>query len=157
VTINRVWSAIGFIEHLYTQLVTTSNYNSRTSWRTLKITVTAAHIVFHAFTSRFLVTDPNNVLCLRSYRLANISQLTHCSNWLTPRLAAISHKPSTLLFTDWLTEAQSQSHFSTDSQSVCLSWCRAPSGSDQINWSSEIVPLITSRQGPHRKHSSSLL
>jgi hypothetical protein len=28
---------------------------------------------------------------------------------------------------------QSQSHFTTDSQSVCLSWCRAPSGAhDQI-------------------------
>jgi hypothetical protein len=26
------------------------------------------------------------------------------------------------------TLSQSQSHFMTDSQSVCLSWCRAPSG-----------------------------
>jgi hypothetical protein len=33
------------------------------------------------FASRFLVTDPNNVLCLRPYRLANIPQLTHCFNW----------------------------------------------------------------------------
>jgi hypothetical protein len=63
---------IGFIEHLYTQLVTTSKYNSLTGLHTLKITVTAAHIKSSVFTSRFLVTDPNNFLCLRPYRLANI-------------------------------------------------------------------------------------
>jgi hypothetical protein len=34
------WFVTGFIDHLYTQLVTTSNYNSLT----LKITVTAAYI-----------------------------------------------------------------------------------------------------------------
>jgi hypothetical protein len=35
------------------------------------------------------------------------------------------------LFPPWTN--QSQSHFATDSQSVCLSWCRAPSGAhDQI-------------------------
>jgi hypothetical protein len=32
------------------------------------------------FTSRFLTTDPNSVLCLRPYRLANVSQLTKF-NW----------------------------------------------------------------------------
>jgi hypothetical protein len=31
------------------------------------------------------------------YWTATISQLTHYSNWLIPRLAAISHQPSTLL------------------------------------------------------------
>jgi hypothetical protein len=31
-------------------------------------------------TRRCLVTDPNNVHCSRSYRLATVSQLTHCSN-----------------------------------------------------------------------------
>jgi hypothetical protein len=31
------------------------------------------------FTKRFLVTDPNNVLCVRPYWLANVSQLTKLS------------------------------------------------------------------------------
>jgi hypothetical protein len=35
---------IGFIEHLYAQLVTTDNYNSLTGLHTLNITVSAAHI-----------------------------------------------------------------------------------------------------------------
>jgi hypothetical protein len=42
---------------------------------TLKITVTAAHIVFFVFASSFLVTDPNNILCQRPYRLPNTPQL----------------------------------------------------------------------------------
>jgi hypothetical protein len=72
-----------FIEHLYTQLVTISIYNSLTGLHTLKITVTAAHTKSSVFTSRFLVTDPDSVLCLGPCRLPNIPQLT-------PRLAAIS-------------------------------------------------------------------
>jgi hypothetical protein len=32
-----------FIDHLYTQIVTTRNFNSRTSLHTIKITLTAAH------------------------------------------------------------------------------------------------------------------
>jgi hypothetical protein len=35
--------------------------------------------VFCVFTSHFLVTDPNKVLSLRRYGLANIPHLTHCS------------------------------------------------------------------------------
>jgi hypothetical protein len=31
-------------------------------------------------TSYFLVTDPNNILCLHPYWLANVPQLTHCFN-----------------------------------------------------------------------------
>jgi hypothetical protein len=46
----------GFIEHLYTILVTTSNHYRRKGLRTLKITVTAATMVY-ALTTRFLVTD----------------------------------------------------------------------------------------------------
>jgi hypothetical protein len=65
-----------FIDHLYPHLITTSKYNSLTGLHTLKITVTAAHKVSYVFTSRFLVTDPNNVLCLRSCRVANVSPLT---------------------------------------------------------------------------------
>jgi hypothetical protein len=36
---------LDFFNHLYTQLVTTSNYNRLTGLPTLKITVTAAHIM----------------------------------------------------------------------------------------------------------------
>jgi hypothetical protein len=40
--------------------------------------------------------------------------------------------PVTLSYRELLC-SQSQSHFTTDSQSVCLSWCRAPCGAhDQI-------------------------
>jgi hypothetical protein len=63
---------VGFIDHLYTQLVTTSNYNNLTGLYTLQMTVTTAHKIFYAFISRFLVTDPDSVLCLRPCRLTNI-------------------------------------------------------------------------------------
>jgi hypothetical protein len=72
---------IGFIDHL--QIVSKSNYNAIAGLRSLKITVTAAHTVFFVSTSCFLSTDPNNVLCLRPYRLTNIPQLAHCPNWLS--------------------------------------------------------------------------
>jgi hypothetical protein len=52
---------IGFTD---TQLVTTSNYNSLTDLHTLKISVKCSiYKAFYVFTSRFLVMDPNNVLC----------------------------------------------------------------------------------------------
>jgi hypothetical protein len=38
------------------------------------------HKVLSGFTSRFLVMVPNKVLFLRSYRMANIPHLTHCTN-----------------------------------------------------------------------------
>jgi hypothetical protein len=58
-----LYTVTPFIEHVFTQLVSTSNYNSLAGLHNLKITVTAAHKIFHVFTSRFLVTDPNNFLC----------------------------------------------------------------------------------------------
>jgi hypothetical protein len=65
-----------FIDHLYKQLITEIEYNSLTGLHTLKITVTVAHRKpFCVFSSRFLVTDPNDVLCLRPYQPANLSQL----------------------------------------------------------------------------------
>jgi hypothetical protein len=76
VTVDGFALIIGFIEHLYTQPVTTGNYNSLTVLHTVKITVTAAHMKSSVFASRFLVMDPNNVLSLRPYRLPNIPQLT---------------------------------------------------------------------------------
>jgi hypothetical protein len=65
---------IGFTDHV--QMVTTSNYNALANWCTRLLTT--AHNKYSKFviTSRFLVTDPNNVLCLSPYRLANIPQLT---------------------------------------------------------------------------------
>jgi hypothetical protein len=100
VTIDRFW----IDDLIYWPLVhitwTTSNYNSLTGLHTLKITVTAAHIKSSVFTSHLLVMDLDSVLCLCPYHLANILQLTHFSNLVPPRLAAISHQPSTLLFTD---------------------------------------------------------
>jgi hypothetical protein len=50
----------GFIEHLYTQLVTTSTYTAITSLHTLQITKAQAKSSQSAFTSCFLVTDLNN-------------------------------------------------------------------------------------------------
>jgi hypothetical protein len=63
------------------------------------------------------------------FSLANIPQLhkvsshallqfSQCFNWPTPRLAAISHQPPSLLFTDWLSTdcnsiSKSRSHFTT--------------------------------------------
>jgi hypothetical protein len=44
VTIDGFGLVSVFIERLYTQLVTTSNFNSLTSLHTIEITVTAAHI-----------------------------------------------------------------------------------------------------------------
>jgi hypothetical protein len=38
---------IEFIEHLHTQLITTSNYNNLTCLQILNITATAAHIKFY--------------------------------------------------------------------------------------------------------------
>jgi hypothetical protein len=82
---------IGFIDYL--QIVTISNYKAIANLHTLQITRTHAKSSPSVFTTRFLVTDPNSVLCLRRYWLANVSQLTSM-------VAAISHQPPTLL-TDW--------------------------------------------------------
>jgi hypothetical protein len=57
-----------FIDHLYTQSVTTSNYDSFTGLQVLKYNT---HKIFCTFTSRFLVMDSNNVLCLFPYHMTN--------------------------------------------------------------------------------------
>jgi hypothetical protein len=51
--------------HTHTHYITHSKYHCYYS----------THKVFTVFTSRFLVTDFNTVLCLRPYRLAHIPQL----------------------------------------------------------------------------------
>jgi hypothetical protein len=50
----------GFIEHLYTQLITTSNYNTITDLHTLQITTVHVSLSFTVFPSRCLVTALNN-------------------------------------------------------------------------------------------------
>jgi hypothetical protein len=67
---------IGFIEHIYTQLVTTSNYKAVANSCTRLLTTVYAKSSQFVFTSRFLVTDPNNVLCLRPCLLFSILQQT---------------------------------------------------------------------------------
>jgi hypothetical protein len=76
--------------------------------------------------SRFLVRDPNNVLCLRPYRSANVPQLSHCFSCLTRRQMTISHQPPPLLFTN-CSQSQSQSYFATGGlPPVSSSWRQAP-------------------------------
>jgi hypothetical protein len=75
----------GFTDHL--QIVTIVLSLNYTLCKSLEHKLSLLSLIF---TSRFLVMDPNSVLCLCHNWLANVSQLT-------PRLAAISHQPSTLL------------------------------------------------------------
>jgi hypothetical protein len=116
-----VWTGFGlvirFIDHLQIVTVCYDIVNLHT------LQISRAHIKSSqsTFTRRFLVTDPNNVLCLHLYWLANVSELT-------PRLATISKQPPSPL-NDWT----------------------------HLHCRSQLVPLITSRHGPHRKHRSSLL
>jgi hypothetical protein len=100
--------------------LTTSNYSAIANQHTLRITRAHAKFSRSAFTSRFLVTDLNNFLCSCPHCPANISQLT-------PRLAATSHQPPTLLIDrTQLTAAESESYVTTDGQSASLSWNKAP-------------------------------
>jgi hypothetical protein len=87
---------IGFIDHL--QILTKCNYKAFANSCTCPLTTRTKSSQF-SFTYRFLVTDPDNVLCLRPYWLANVPRSSHCSNYLTRRLAAISYQPPTLLTT----------------------------------------------------------
>jgi hypothetical protein len=66
---------IGFIDHL--QIVTTSNYKALTNSHTLLFTTAHAKPSQFVFVSCFLVMDPNSVLSLCPYLLANVSQLTN--------------------------------------------------------------------------------
>jgi hypothetical protein len=66
-----------FTDHLYTQLVTTSNYSVVANLHTFQTIRAHAKSSQSVLTSRFLVTDPNSVLCLLPYRLTIIPQLTN--------------------------------------------------------------------------------
>jgi hypothetical protein len=65
---------IGFIERI--QVVTSSNFGAMANSHIQQFTTARTKSSQFVFTSRFLVVDPNNVLCLRLYTLANVSQLT---------------------------------------------------------------------------------
>jgi hypothetical protein len=65
---------IGFIEHF--QMVITSDYNTLANSCTRLLTRAHAKPSQFVFTNRFLITDPNNVLCLLPYWLANSLHLT---------------------------------------------------------------------------------
>jgi hypothetical protein len=67
---------IGFIAHLY--IVNTSNYNAFANSHILQFT-TVQTKTSQFITTRFLVTDPNNIFGLRPYRLVNISELSKLS------------------------------------------------------------------------------
>jgi hypothetical protein len=85
---------IGFIERL--KIVTnTSNYNVRTYSCTL-LAITE-HAKSSVFTSPYLVTDPNNVLCLRHYRLATVLKLANSNVDSQLMTATPFFRPSWLL------------------------------------------------------------
>jgi hypothetical protein len=109
---------IGFIDHL--QIVIISNYNAFANSYVRLLTTTHTRSSQFVFTTRFLVTDPNNFICLFSYRLTSASQWTHRQT---------GHLTTPSYFSHWLNST----------------YC-----------SFQIFPLIISRHGPHRKHSSSL-
>jgi hypothetical protein len=56
---------IGFIDHLH--IVTTNNYNALANSCARLLTTAHTKSSQFVFTSRFLITDLNNVLCLRPY------------------------------------------------------------------------------------------
>jgi hypothetical protein len=61
----------GFLDHLYTQIVTTCNYSVIANLHNLQITRAHAKSSQSAFTSRFLVTEILQLLCSRRCPLAN--------------------------------------------------------------------------------------
>jgi hypothetical protein len=57
------------------------------------------------------------------------------------------------------TDIQSQSHFTTDSQSVSLSWCRAPSGANDLKYRhcfDTTLHIITTNKGTDWRHTKAL-
>jgi hypothetical protein len=67
-----------FIDHLHTQLVTVSNYNSLTELHTPDITVTTAHIKSSQSHTCMLRALPSNCRCLQSHHLATGLYATVC-------------------------------------------------------------------------------
>jgi hypothetical protein len=61
------------VSTLINEIVTTSNYSAVANSHTLQFTTTRTKTSQFVFTSRFMVMEPNNVLCSRPSRLVNIS------------------------------------------------------------------------------------
>jgi hypothetical protein len=103
----------GFIDHLYTRLVITSNYRATANLHSSQITTVHAKPfpAYCVFTSRFLTTAFNSGDPSAS-RAEVLSSQTPVQN-------------SSELTTELV---ESQSHIATDGQSVSKSWSRAPSG-----------------------------
>jgi hypothetical protein len=88
-----IWQVMGFglvilfSEHL--QSLNTSNYDAVTI--SLNLLITAAHAFCYLFTSRCLVTDLNNALCLHPYRLTTLSANSAVHSKITHSVA-INHE-----------------------------------------------------------------
>jgi hypothetical protein len=119
-----VWIGIGVTEQL--QIVITSNQNALTNSHTLFLTT--AHATFSIFTSRCLVTAPNNIFCLSPHRMATVSQVinSHADSQLiirtrTPMISQV--RQCTLKMEIVM---QSQSYFTTGGlPPISLSWRQA--------------------------------
>jgi hypothetical protein len=114
VTINGVW--IG--DWIYCTL-TERNYKQlrQSELHTLEITVTTAHIVLSVFTSHCFVAASNG----------GRSPSCGFPNCSRPQLSAY-HFSQLQLSTNLTTTQKSQSYVTTDGQSASMSWCQAPSG-----------------------------
>jgi hypothetical protein len=102
------------LDLLGTYTVTTNNYNAVANSRTRLLTTAHTKPSQFVFTSRFPVTDPNNVLFLRRYRLATAPQLTSSTVDSQLKTATNSWRRLNVYWT--------QSHFTTDDQSISPSW-----------------------------------
>jgi hypothetical protein len=118
-------------------MITTNNYSALANSCTCPLTTAHTKSFQFVFTSRFMVTGSNNVLCLRPYWLANVSQLTKVKVTLrlTVSMSVLVSSPGwgswpdvcsclkvTVLY--WLNS--SQSYVTTDGQPASLSWNKAP-------------------------------
>jgi hypothetical protein len=105
---------IGFIDYLC--IVTASNYNSPTALHCTALHCKykcnySTHKVFSVFSSRLLESYLTQWRFFRVCAKSSLHRLPCNSlsvpNWLTPRLAAITHQPPSLLFTAWLSTEHS--------------------------------------------------
>jgi hypothetical protein len=112
---------IGFIEHFYTQLVTTRNYSAIANSHTLQFT-TARTYVFSSccvFTNRFLVTasnggrSPSSEFSKLPASHSNSSQGLNCGS---PQTESLTHQPNR---STPLTNPQAGGHLTPTLSSHC--------------------------------------
>jgi hypothetical protein len=137
VTIDGVGLVIGFMEHLYTRLVTASKYNAVTNSRTLQFTTARIKSSQSVFTSRCLMTASNRVLSIPLGSQTIPVPEPPASNSNSSR--AVNRNSS---LTHWSTKYFTSLNC-TELNSTELALL--------------IVLLITSKHGPHRKHRSSVV